>query len=102
MIAIQRTVDIPPNRRIHLDLEVPEAIPGGQAILTLTFPAGAVKYEKPAGEGRIPIISWLRARREERFRRALMRVAGKFTHVFDEDGVTLQRRWRDEWDDKHV
>ena len=105
MITIQKTVDIPADRRLHLDLDVPESVPSGRTRLVLSFPAQAAgEAEKSAGtasadkEPWIPLVSWLRKRREERFRQAVMGIAGKFNHVFDEDGVTLQRRWRDEWD----
>ena len=106
MITIQETVDISADRWIHLDIKAPDTIPSGKMRVLLSFPAGeaAVPAESaaPAREPWIPLVSWLRKRREERFRRAVMRVAGKFAHVFDEDGVTLQRRWRDEWDDDNV
>ena len=97
MITIQQTVDIAADRRIHLDIKAPDTVPDGRTQVLLSFPAAA-----PARELWIPLISWLQKRREERFRQAVMRVAGKFAHVFDEDGVTLQRRWRDEWDTAHA
>ena len=103
MITIQETVDISADRRIHLDIKAPDTIPSGRTRVLLSFPvAEAPPSAASAREPWIPLISWLRKRREERFRRAVMRVAGKFAHVFDEDGVTLQRRWRDEWDDQGV
>jgi hypothetical protein len=97
MITIQRTVDIPADRQIHLDIKAPDTVPSGRTQVLLSFPAGEMgEAASPLREPWIPVISWLRKRREERFRRAVMKVAGKFAHVFDEDGVTLQRRWRDD------
>jgi hypothetical protein len=92
LMTIQQTMEIPADRKIQMTL--PEDIPAGATKLTVT-----VTVKPHSGEGLyIPVVSWFQKRREERFRRAVTRVAGKFAHVFVEDGVVLQRTWRDEWD----
>jgi hypothetical protein len=84
MMTIQQTIAIPADRRLHLDFDLPENLPEGQADITLIV--------KPKGEGRkIPF-----------FRRAsIMDFYGclKDSPAFAEDGVEYQRKIRDEWPD---
>ena len=111
MITLQKTVDIPADRRIRLDIKAPDAIPNGRTEVLLSFPAVETAESaallgrdappaKAAQEPWIPLISWLRKRREERFRRAVMRVAGCLANssVFEGDPVQVIRKMRDEWD----
>ena len=100
MITIQQTVTIPADRRIHLDIKAPDTIPSGVTRVLLSFPAGKAAPAVPPQEPWIPIISWLRKRREERFRRAVMRVAGCLANspAFEGDPVQVIRKMRDEWD----
>jgi hypothetical protein len=91
MMTIQQTIDIPADRRVYLEL--PESVPSGRVNVKITLDA-----RNPSHDPYIPIVSWFKRRREEQFRKAVMGVAGKFTHVFTEDGVVAQRKMRDEWE----
>jgi hypothetical protein len=44
-MTIQQTVDIPADRKLHLDLELPDTMPDGATELVLTFKS--VSPEKP-------------------------------------------------------
>jgi hypothetical protein len=100
-MVIEQTVDIPASR--HLSLDLPKNVPSGRVRVVLSFDTPDEAAESVSVRERwIPLVSWLQKRREERFRQAVMQVAGKYAHVFNEDGVTLQRRWRDEWDTGNV
>jgi hypothetical protein len=99
MITIQKTVDIPADRRLTVD--VPKTVPTGKVSVVLSFPqVERTEAETPAREPWIPLVSWLRKRREERFRRAVMRVAGCLANspAFEGDAVEVIRKMRDEWD----
>ena len=111
MITIQETVDIAADRRIHLDIKAPDTVPSGRTRVLLSFPVADARVPvseatPPAGDAAsarepwIPLISWLRKRREERFRRAVMRVAGCLANspAFEGDAVEVIRKMRDEWD----
>ena len=100
MITIQENVDISADRWIHLDIKAPDAIPSGRTRVLLSFPAEEAAPAAPDREPWIPIISWLRKRREERFRRAVVRVAGCLANspAFEGDAVEVIRKMRDEWD----
>ena len=80
-----------------LNIKAPDTIPSGRTQVLLSFPA---KEAAPEREPWIPIVSWLRKRREERFRRAVMRVAGCLANspAFEGDPVQVIREMRDEWD----
>ena len=109
MITIKETVDISADRWIHLDIKAPDTIPSGKMRVLLSFPVGevappaapAAESTAPVREPWIPLVSWLRKRREERFRRAVMRVAGCLANspAFEGDPVAIQRKMRDEWPD---
>jgi hypothetical protein len=99
MITIQRTVNIPADRRLTVD--IPLEVPTGTTSVVLSFPQeGTSEAESPAREPWIPLVSWLQKRREERFRRAVMRVAGCLANspAFEGDAVEVIRKMRDEWD----
>jgi hypothetical protein len=38
-MVIEQTIEIPANRRVHLDFEVPQSIPAGRASVTVIFPS---------------------------------------------------------------
>ena len=109
MITIQETVDISADRWIHLNIKAPDTIPSGKMRVLLSFPVGeaaalavpAADSAAPAREPWIPLVSWLRKRREERFRRAVMRVAGCLANspAFEGDPVAIQWEMRDAWPD---
>jgi hypothetical protein len=37
MMTVQQTIDIPADRKLHIDLELPETVPDGATELVLTF-----------------------------------------------------------------
>jgi hypothetical protein len=94
-MTIEQTVEIPASHRLIIDL--PAEIPAGRARIT-------VVPELPAegGKQRLPIISRLLHRREERQRKAIMEFAGclKDSPAFEGDPVAIFRRERDEWDER--
>ena len=80
MAIIRKTIEITEDRRLRLDLCLPEGLPTGQAELLLTInplrPAQPISAGKPF-EGLLGAL--------------------KNSKSFDGDGVDLQRQWRDEW-----
>jgi hypothetical protein len=77
MNTIQQTVTIPPNRRLQLDLALPQDIPTGEAeIVVVLSPTGAAKNKK-----------------------SLLRFAGCLadSKTFMGDPVAAQKALRDEW-----
>jgi hypothetical protein len=126
MITIEQTLDIPDDRRIHLDL--PQSVPSGRADMVLVLsPAAsaAASVAEPAAKAveraakeapraytpePFPSLEALKeearqktaARHAEMLRTGvdpLARFAGCLKDVFTEDGVEYQRRMRDEWPD---
>ena len=78
MTTIQKTIDIPPDHRLRLDLPLPKDIPAGRAEMQLTIiPHPEISTARKPFEG----------------------LAGslKDSAVFSRDGVELQREMRDEW-----
>ncbi|GHT92764.1 hypothetical protein FACS1894140_5260 [Spirochaetia bacterium] len=105
---MQQTVDIPADRRIHLDVTLPKDAPRGQTTVVLTFVQqkdGAA--ERPAGT--LPTIGELK--REAAEKAAARQASGK--KPFDalrasphrrqffggQDGMDIQREMRSEWPD---
>lgn len=77
MASIQKSVTIPENRRITLELELPESVPVGSAEVFVTI----VSREKPqSGKTIEDFIGCL-----------------KDSDAFSGDPVELVRQWRDEW-----
>jgi hypothetical protein len=77
MTVISKTIEITEDRRLRLDLELPDGLPIGKAELRLTInPLRPVPANKPF-EGLFGVL--------------------KNKKSFDGDGVDLQRQWRDEW-----
>ena len=101
-MTIEQIVEIPASHRLTID--VPREVPAGRARLAFTPEMDASVPSGTAGQPdrgfRIPLISWLLHRREERFRRAVMGVAGCLANnpAFKGDGVQIIRKMRDEWD----
>jgi hypothetical protein len=113
MIAIEQTVDIPADRRLHLDITLPESVQSGRADIVLVF-STAESVERAAGEEPgaytpepFPGIEELKAearqKTAERFAcpsgDSLQKYCGILKDVFTEDGLEYQRRLRDEWPD---
>lgn len=78
MTTIQKTVDIPADHRLRLDLPLPKDIPPGRAEIQVTiipYPENSVTRKPFEG------------------------LAGslKDSAIFSRDGVELQREIRDEW-----
>jgi hypothetical protein len=115
MITIQRTVEIPADRRLVLDL--PPNVPDGPVNMLLVF-SREEPAEKPAApeddalrrvlSRKFPTIDELKAEaaRKAAERQAnpqgdpLLRYAGclKDSGIFEGDAVAVQRKMRDEWD----
>ncbi len=77
MTTIQKTIQIKPDRRLHLDLSLPDDLPTGEAeVLVIISPAGS---DSPV--------------------KAIRPLAGSLasSKTFAEDSVALQRKLRDEW-----
>ena len=78
MTTIQKAVEIPPDRRLRLDLLLSNDIPVGRATVSITIiPQPETSLERKPFEG----------------------LAGslKNSPIFGLDAVELQRRMRDEW-----
>lgn len=78
MTTITKSIEITENRRLRLDLDLPEGLPTGQAELRLT-----ISPVRPAVSNGKPFEGLFGALKNK--------------EVYDGDGVDLQRRWRDEW-----
>lgn len=80
MTIICKIVEITEDRRLRLDMNLPDSLPTGQAELRLTInplrPTPANPVHKPF-EGLFGAL--------------------KDNKSFDGDGTDLQRQWRDEW-----
>jgi len=80
MTTIQKNVEIPEDRRLRLDLELPVDLPAGQAEIQLTI--------TPLGN------TWLESSRQP-FEGLFGCLKG--SGIFAEGGVAIQRKMRDEW-----
>jgi len=78
MGALRQRVRIPADHRLHLDVDVPEEVPEGDAEVVIRF----APAETPAGS------------------RAWRTLAGCLRNApgLRGDPVRRQRKWRDEWD----
>jgi hypothetical protein len=115
-MTIEQTVEIPVSRRLHLDFDLPLLFPSGKAKVTVTpdegRPAderqGAADFagltKRPGDEellaGAEKIWAWNRAHPEE-VKEALHNLRGSLSPASfgGLDGVSYQRKVRDEWDD---
>ena len=113
MITIEQTITIPADRRLHLDVALPQSVPGGRTSIVLVIPT-AENAERAAEEASPvyvlkpdPTIEELMAdaRQKTEARLAcpsgdpLQKYCGCLKDAFPEDGVVYQRRLRDEWPD---
>jgi hypothetical protein len=80
-MTIEQTVEIPANRRLTLDLSLPESLPWGEAKVKLSI--------KPFGK-----------RRKKTFIESLGPLCGclKTSPVFEGNPVEIQKQMRTEWD----
>ncbi|WP_461248468.1 hypothetical protein [Treponema sp. R6D11] len=80
-MTIEQTVEIPANRRLTLDLSLPETLPWGEAKVKLSI--------KPFGK-----------RRKKTFIESLGPLCGclKTSTVFEGNPVEIQKQMRAEWD----
>ena len=77
MNTIQQTVTIPANRRLHLDLTLPDSVPEGSA----------------------DVLVVISSRPREKGRPSILHLAGSLaqSRTFAGDPVAMQRGLRDEW-----
>jgi hypothetical protein len=112
MITMQQTVDVPADRRIHLDVTLPRDAPKGQTTVVLTFvQQGDEAAEWPAGTFTKTLPTIEEVKREAAEKAAARRASGKkpfealraSTHrqqfFGGRDGMDIQREMRDEWPD---
>ena len=113
MLTIEQTIDIPTDRRLHLDMTLPPSVPSGRTSIVLVFPTaeGAEKAEGEAPRSHTPEPSpsieelMEDARQKTAARLAcpsgdpLQKYCGCLKDAFPEDGLEYQRRLRDEWPD---
>jgi hypothetical protein len=91
-MAVTQTVNVPVSHRLTID--VPREVPAGPVVLAFT-PAKAL----------LPLEA-LRLEAEQKAARrfagpsgdSLQKFCGSLAHIYTEDGVTIQRRMRDEWE----
>jgi hypothetical protein len=106
MIAIEQTIDIAADRRLHLDMTLPETVPSGRTSVVLLFLSDNKSPRLYTPEP-FPSIEELKAEADrkaaERFADpsgdSLQKYCGCLKDVFSEDGVEYQRKIRDEWPD---
>jgi hypothetical protein len=94
VMTIEQTVEIPENRRLHLDFELPLSLPAGKAKVELIVTPADRELEE-AGK----IWAWNRSHREE-VRAKLKKLRGSLSPASfgGMDGVSYQRKVRAEWD----
>jgi hypothetical protein len=115
-MMIQQTIDIPADRRIHLDLTLPETVPSGKSELRLVFtPVQGKAAELEASTIPIPIkrqhnnppldhreasiaLAW-GARTNDSSRKYAGCLKGK--GIFTGDPVEIQRKMRNEWENPY-
>jgi hypothetical protein len=114
MVTIKQTVDIPADRRLHLDLKLPETVPVGRTSVVHVFPA----VDNPAVEDRepfcpresepFPTLEELKAEAAAKYAVIIesgvdpwqqFRESLQGSTFFGKDGMEYQRSMRDEWPD---
>jgi len=100
-MAITKTVNIPPSRRLVID--VPSEVPEGPVILTFTSATAqaAIIADTLPGGSYNSIEKALQAAGEKAAdpnRKPISRHFGKHNGIFGGDGTAYQRAIRDEWD----
>lgn len=78
MTTIHQTIEILPDRRLRLDLAMPEDVPAGKAEVTITV----LPVEKTMPPETLRSLSGSLAN----------------SKAFGRDGVAIQRKMRDEWE----
>jgi len=103
-MVYEDTVIITENREISF--KVPESVPCGAVDVVVVFhPRNKDSTEKPLYTPKpFPSIAELKADAERKYKErfkdgkdALQELCGSMADVYTEDGVTIQRRLRDEW-----
>jgi hypothetical protein len=97
-MTIQQTVDILADRRLRLDVALPENAPLGPVDVELRL----TPAEKPGGIAH-RILHPIRTYRERQWQKteAWLKECQKNGPLFDGvDGVEYQRKIRDEWEDR--
>ncbi len=80
MTTITKSIEIPEDRRLSLNLDLPENLPAGPAELCLIINPAAHEAASPPRKPFAGLFGIL-----------------KNKAAYDGDGVDLQRQWRDEW-----
>jgi hypothetical protein len=101
--TIRKTIEIPPDR--HLSFDLPETAPVGKVTMMLYL----VEHGEPGQPDTGPFPSIDELKKEARQKTAdrfadpsgdsLQKYCGSLQNIFNEDGVTIQRKIRDEWPD---
>jgi hypothetical protein len=109
MTTIEQIVDIPADRHLRLDMPLPQSVPNGTVKIILNFmPAGESglaskldpELEKALGEAEQKRI-YNQAHPEE-LKEAIEKLKEHGPMFGGVDGVTFQRKIRDEWEDRLV
>jgi hypothetical protein len=111
-MTIQQTIDIPLDRKIHLDLTLPESVPFGKSELVLEFKSAEPEKPRWTPEPPLPRVHTLEEAIAQAEAQAARRRADpsiplfngmwgclKDSKAFDGDPVAIQREMRDEWPD---
>jgi hypothetical protein len=105
MTMIQQTIDIPAGRHLHLDFDLPEEVQSGEndIVLTIVRRENLRPHQTKASFSLTELMAEAQAKTIKRFADpcgdSLQRFCGSMQDVFNEDGVAIQRRLRDEWND---
>jgi hypothetical protein len=114
MLTMQKTVDIPRDRHIHLDLTVPEDVPYGNTQVVLVFapspedvfPKTTKKPTLPEGFTPLRTLEDCKKEAAEKTAKRIAEGRNPFKDLQEGgplfggiDGVEFQRRIRDEWPD---
>ena len=83
-MTLTQTIDIPANRRVHFDFEIPREIPEGKAQVEFKVIPFGIKEKKPADNGK---IRFTRHELEEMAKNSptLHKIAGILSHLGDVD-----------------
>lgn len=80
MTTIQKTINIPADHRVRLDLTLPDSLPVGKAEIRLIITPAAESIPNPRKKSFADLFGCL-----------------KDSGVFEGDSVEIQREMRDEW-----
>ena len=62
IMTIEQTIEIPENRRLHLEIEVPFEIPAGKARASVTLISEEEQERPPAGKWVNPLLGLAKAK----------------------------------------